>query len=290
MRNPAIPLLVVALLLLGGASAWLLVQNRDSKLAYQDLSAAEESSRQSYNRTLDAIAEIQDSLDSITPRDSAFQVVPGSLATEQEMAGPDSRRALEHIAQLRASIERNRERIRQLEATLAKEGEHVAGLRRMVANLNRDLGERQRAIDEMSARVEALQNQVVTLETEVQQGRDTLVVREATLEDRRRELATVQCLVGTKKELTAQGAVVAKGGLLGIGKTLMPTGHLPEGAGIVLDTDVSTVVRTDAAKARVLTPQPASSYELKVVDGRVELHILDPEAFRKVRQLVIVTA
>src|SRR6187399_2021401 len=110
MRKSTVPILVAVLLVLGGVSAWLFVQNRDAKLAYQDLSASEESSRQSYNKTLDAIAEIQDSLDAITPRDSSFQPVPSSLATEQEMSGPDSRRALEHIAQLRASIERSRER------------------------------------------------------------------------------------------------------------------------------------------------------------------------------------
>ena len=288
MRNPLVPLLVVALLAAGGLSAWLLVQSRNSKLAYQDLSAAEESSRQSYNRTLDAIAEIQDSLDVITPRDSSFQVVPGSLATEQEMAGPDGRKALERIATLRASIERSRERIQQLESKLQSEGGRVNSLRRMVANLNRTLDDRKRTLDEMSARVEALQGQVGTLETEVQQKTETIVAKDASLEDRRRELATVYYLVGTKQELTQQGAIVASGGVLGMGKTLLPTG-LPV-AGIPLDTDVSTVVRTDAAKARVLTPQPVGSYELRLVEGRMELHILNPEEFRKVRQLVIVTA
>lgn len=288
MRKTLIPLLAVALVLLGGLSAWLLVQSHNSKLAYQDLSAAEESSRQSYNRTLDAIAEIQDSLDVITPRDSSFQVVPGSLAAEQEMAGPDGRKALERIATLRASIERSRERIQRLETKLQSEGARVGSLRRMVANLNRTLEERQHTLDDMSARVEALQGQVGTLETEVQQKNETIVAKDNSLEDRRRELATVYYVVGTKQELTQQGAVVATGGVLGMGKTLLPTGK--SGMGLPLDTDVATVVRTDAAKARVVTPQPAGSYELRLVDGRMELHILNPEEFRKVRQLVIVTA
>lgn len=288
MRKTLVPLLVVAFLVVGGLSAWLLVQNHNAKLAYQDLSAAEESSRQSYNRTLDAIAEIQDSLDVITPRDSAFQVVPGSLATEQEMAGPDGRRALERIATLRASIERSRERIQLLESKLKSEGDRVGGLRRMVANLNRTLDDRQKTLEEMSARVEALQGQVGTLQTEVQQNHETIVAKDASLEDRRRELATVYCLVGTKQELKQKGAVVASGGLLGMGKTLLPSGQA--GVGVPLDTDVDTVVKTEAAKARVITAQPASSYELRLVDGRMELHILNPEEFRKVRQLVIVTA
>ena len=80
MRRIALPLLVVALLLVTGFSGWLYLQNRNEKLAYQDLSASEEQSRQNYNKTLDAIAAIQDSLDAITPRDESLK--SGSLATE----------------------------------------------------------------------------------------------------------------------------------------------------------------------------------------------------------------
>lgn len=287
MRNPLIPLLVAGLLLLAGLSAWLLVQRRHSAVAYQDLSAAEETSRLNYDRTLDAIAEIQDSLDVITPRDSTFQVVPGSLTAERQMAGPDGRRALERIATLRASIERSRARIQQLESRLRSEGARVSGMRRMVANLNRTLAERQRTLDEMASRVEALQGRVGTLETEVKQKEETIVERDASLEARRRELATVYCLVGTREELTKQGAIVATGGVLGFGKTLLPAGRTS--VGVPIDTDEATVVRTGAVKARVLTAQPASSYELRLVDGQMELHILDTAEFRKVRQLVIVT-
>lgn len=290
MRKTITPFLVAALVLLAALSAWLLVQNRDAGVRFRELSVAESASRESYNRTLDAIAEIQDSLDAITPRDSAFRVVPGTLAAEQEMAGPNGRRALERIASLRASIERNRSRIQQLESELKRSGARVGTLNRMIANLNRDLADRQRTLDEMSARVQELQGAVTTLESTVQETRDTLLVRDASLEQRRRELATVVCLVGTRDQLVKQGAVVAKGGVLGLGKTLLPTGHVPDGAGLALDTDIATVVSTNAAKARVLTPQPASSYELRLVDGRMELHILDPAQFRKVRQLVIVTA
>lgn len=290
MRRIALPFLVVALLVACGFSGWLLMQNRNAKLAYQDLSASEEQTRQNYDKTIDAIAQIQDSLDAITPKDAALQVTPGSLATEQDMAGPDSRKALERIAALRASIERNRARIHQLEQQLAKSGDKNQSLNKMVTNLQRTLDDRQAELDKLTAQVSDLQGQVGSLQTEVQQKSDTLVARDAALEDRRRELATVYYVVGTKKQLSQQGAVVSKGGLLGMGKTLTTSPTLPSGSLTPLDTDVTTVVRTTAAKAQVLTPQPASSYEWRKVDGHVELHILDPNEFRKVRQLVIVTA
>ena len=58
----------------------------------------------------------------------------------------------------------------------------------------------------------------------------------------------------------------------------------------LLDTDQETVVRTPAAKrVEVLSAQPTSSYELTTVGSQVELHILDPKEFRKVKHLVIMT-
>jgi len=43
------------------------------------------------------------------------------------------------------------------------------------------------------------------------------------------------------------------------------------------------------AKARVLSAQPAGSYSLVAAGGATELHIVDPRAFRTVKQVVILT-
>ena len=94
-------------------------------------------------------------------------------------------------------------------------------------------------------------------------------------------------MIGSKKDLTKSGLVVAKGGVLGVGKTLKPSGQFNESQFTALDTDQETVVRVSAPKAKVLSAQPASSYELKLVDGQMELHIVNPMEFRKVKQLVI---
>ena len=84
--------------------------------------------------------------------------------------------------------------------------------------------------------------------------------------------------------------ITTKGGVLGMGKTIQPTGVVTDAAYTAIDTDLQTVVPTPSKQAKVVSAQPPGSYELKLVDGRMELHILDPVQFRKVRQLVIVTA
>ena len=45
-----------------------------------------------------------------------------------------------------------------------------------------------------------------------------------------------------------------------------------------------------AAKATVISAQPASSYELTVVNGQTMLRILDAAQFRAVKHVVIMTA
>ncbi len=289
MRKSLAPVLVVALVLALAASAWLFVRFRQESARFEEMQSSERASRESYSRTLDAIAEIQDSLDAIAPRDSLLGLKPGSLVTEEQLAGPNAQRALERIASLRSSIARSRDRIRQLESDLGRAGVRAEGMRKVIEKLRRDLGEKQSALDEMVARVTTLEGRVTGLEAEVQQGRDTLLARDAALEDRRRELATVFYVVGTRRALRQQGAIVMKGGFLGLGGTPVPAGRIPETVLAPLDTDVSDVIPTGAAKARLLTAQPAGSWELRSVDGVMELHILDRTEFRKVRQVIILT-
>ncbi|MBI1797557.1 MAG: hypothetical protein HYR74_10950, partial [Candidatus Eisenbacteria bacterium] len=59
-----------------------------------------------------------------------------------------------------------------------------------------------------------------------------------------------------------------------------------------MDTDQMQTVETPAAKVdqvQVLSAQASSSYELTMTGDKVQLRILDPVEFRKVRHLVIVT-
>jgi hypothetical protein len=86
------------------------------------------------------------------------------------------------------------------------------------------------------------------------------------------------------------GVVAASGGVLGMGMTLEPTGELKDGVYTPVDTDVQTVITIPAAKARVVSDQPVSSYELRTVGEQVELHILNANEFRKIKHVVIVTA
>jgi uncharacterized coiled-coil protein SlyX len=281
MRKTVLFGLVAVILVLGGATGMLYGKYKKSQSDYASMQASEEAARNRYANTIDAIAEIQDSLNAISLGDANVQMNQGG--GEGQISSPNSQEALDRIALLRAGIERSKQRINQLESSLKKSGNKVAGLEKMVAGLKRDVEEKEQIVAQLSTQVDTLTTQVAGLTSTVEENT-------ATIENNRREMATIYVAVGSKKQLTESGVLEAKGGVLGMGKTLKPTGKFDEMTFTAVDTDQQTVVAIPAAKAQVVSAQPPSSYELMPVEGKLELRILDPKEFRKVKQLVIVTA
>jgi len=282
--------IIVVLLAASGA---LFMKYRKTTSEYTDLKAAEEASQTRYAQTIDAIAEIQDSLNAISVGDTSVQMISRDLAAEQKLGKPNGQEAMDRIAVLRSVVLRSKERIRNLESSLKVSGNKMKGLQKMLAGLKKSVAEKEGLIAQLTDQVNGLQTQVTGLTTQVEESQVAITERDSTLEERRKELATVFVAVGTKKELESQGVIVAKGGVLGLGKSFRPANAATQTAFTPLDTDQETVIRTPATKVektKVLSAQPAGSYELVTVDGHVELHILDPKEFRKIRQLVILTA
>ena len=123
--------------------------------------------------------------------------------------------------------------------------------------------------------------EVAFMDVELQQ-------KSASLEESRRELGTVYYVVGTKKELSNAGIIESKGGILGIGKTVKPTGNFDDRQFTALDTDFASVIPVAAEEAQVVSAQPVDSYALADNGDGIELRILDPEAFRAVKHVIIV--
>ena len=121
----------------------------------------------------------------------------------------------------------------------------------------------------------------------IRQKEETIQQQTATLETSRQRLGTVYYVVGTKKELSRAGLIESKGGLLGLGRTVRPTGHTEGGQFTALDTDRATVIPIEAKKAKVVSAQPAGSYALEPDGEQLELRILDREAFRAVKYVII---
>jgi len=273
-------LAVISVMLLG-ATGVLYSKYRKSVADYTRVTAEEETTRLRYDRAVSEIVAIQDSLNAIVLGENVTHLVPAQPLDEGNPPGTLHDRVLGRIATLKAAVGRTKERIAELDAGLKKSGVKIAGMERMIAGLRRSVTEKENHIAQLATQVDTLETRVAGLNTEV-------AVKQQDIESKERELATIFYAMGTKKELTRAGVVAGKGGVLGIGKTLKPSGTINETAFTPLDTDQDIVIRIPSDKAQVLSAQPVTSYVIQPVgDDLVELRILDAKEFRKVKHLVI---
>lgn len=297
MRKPVLFMsLAVAVVVLLGVAGVLYQRLQQRTSEYAALQKDEQAARDRYGEAINEIAAIQDSLNAIVLGEEGTQALTTQLEAEKSLSRDRGDEAVARIAAIRAGLQRAKDRIKELEDQLQKSGVKVAGLEKMIRNLRATVAEREAVIAQLTQRVEQLQTQVTGLTAEVAEGQATIQAREATImsqtaaiESSRRELATIYYTIGSKKELTGDGVIAATGGLLGIGRTLKPTGKIDETRFMALDTDQETLIVIPAPKARVLSAQPPGSYELQKVDGEMELHILDPQAFRAIKRVIIMT-
>jgi len=285
MRKPTqIILLVLTVLFLGG-TAYFYQKYQKSSADYASMVTQEQTARNQYGEAINSIATIQDSLNAIALGDSSVRLLSGD--NEHRLSNTQRQEVLDRISLLKAGLERTRARIAVLDEKLQKSGVRVSGLRKMVAQLKQTVGEKEELVAGLNARVDSLQTQVTGLVATVAQKQDTIVAQAENIEQKRKELGTIYYVIGTRKDLTKSGVVVAKGGVLGLGKTLKPTGQFDETQFTAMDTDQETVVRIPSDKVQILSAQPPSSYQLQIVGKETELHIIDPNEFRKVKHLVI---
>jgi len=274
-RTTAVALTLISLLLIGTTVVFY-SKYRKSVANYAEMKAEDESTQLRYGHAIGEIATIQDSLNAIVLGEEALQTLPAHREVEAQLPGTLHDQVLTRIATLKGAIERTKDRITELDAKLRKSGIRIAGMEKMIAGLRKSVAEKEDRIAQLTTQVDTLQTQVTGLTVAV--------------EDKQQELATIFYMVGSKKELVRSGVVASEGGVLGIGKTLKPSGHFDEAAFTRLDTDQESVIRIPAKKAQVLSAQPVTSYVLEPLGtDMVELRILDPKEFRKVKQVVILT-
>src|SRR5262245_30318424 len=124
---------LIVLLVLGVFSVVLFARTRQDAAALKALRIREQATRGEYEQAIDDITAIEDSLSAMTERGQGLR--SSSLAAERRLSPTRGDEALAKVSELRAGIERARERIGDLEARLRASGGRVAGLERLVDRL-----------------------------------------------------------------------------------------------------------------------------------------------------------
>jgi predicted nucleic acid-binding Zn-ribbon protein len=288
MKKIVVPILSVALVASLGLAYSLSQKLTQSRGDYANLQAEEQATNARYAAAIEEVASIQQSLAEIDLGEQGTQALQSELAQEKSLSEDRGEQTMARIAEIKAGVERANERIRELDEKVKAGEVRIAGMEKLIKGLRRSVAEKEEQITQLVARVDELQTQVVDLETTVAVKDVEIQQKSASLEESRRELGTVYYVVGTKKELSEAGIIESKGGILGIGKTLKPTGHFDGAQFTALDTDYASVIPVEAEEAKVVSAQPTESYALAENENGVELRILDPAAFRAVKHVIIV--
>jgi uncharacterized coiled-coil protein SlyX len=294
MRKFVLTGLLVAVVVVLGVTLSLNQKLGQTRADFAALQTEEQATSARYAAAINEVASIQESLQTIDLGEQGTQALATELAQEQSLSQDRGEQTLARISEIKAGVERANSRIKDLEEKLKQGGVHIAGLEKLIRGLRKTVEEKEAQIVLLTTRVGELQTQITGLETDVAAGQETIRQKDQTiqqqtvsLEDSRRRLGTVYYVLGTKKELSRAGLVESKGGLLGIGRTVRPTGRTDGGQFTALDTDRATVIPIDAKKAKVVSAQPTASYALEISGEQMELRILDREAFRAVKYVII---
>jgi peptidoglycan hydrolase CwlO-like protein len=291
MRKTAVVAMALVAALLAGATVVSYSKYKKSVADYRQATTEQESMRARYDQAVSEIVAIQDSLNTIVAGEGGVQVSLAQNDVEVQQPGTLHDRTLERISMLKSSIARTKERIEELDARLKRNGVKIASLNKMIAGLKQSVNEREEQIASLNSQVTQLEGQVTWLNTEVSSQKDEIATRQQELAEKQRELATIYYTIGTKKELAKAGVVDSKGGVLGLGKTIKLTGNLDQASFTPLNTDDEKVIRVPAEKVQVLSAQPVTSYSLQHVSkDMVEIQIIHPEEFRKIKHLVILAS
>jgi peptidoglycan hydrolase CwlO-like protein len=297
MRKPVVVFSLVAAVVLLLGAAFVLYQKLQARTAeYTTLQANEQETRRRYSQAIDEIAAIQDSLNAIALGEEGARQLATQLQAERNLSQNTGERALARINEIKEGISRARGRIQDLEKQLHTSNVQIAGLQKLVRNLRTQISDREATIVQLQQRVQSLETEVTGLNTQVAEGQQKIQEQQTTIEDQatriedaRREISTIYYVIGSKDDLKNAGLIEGKGGFLGIGKTWKPSGQVDETKFTSLDTDQETVIPIPADKARVVSAQPVSSYELKASGEQMELQITDTKAFRTVKHVIIMT-
>ena len=218
---------------------------------------------------------------------------PGSLGESASRKG----QIKNDMIAIQKALQERRERLEELEKKLAASGENST-LKRTITNLRAQIAEQQTEIGTLTnqlasanIKIEELNTQVSTLNTSVD-SLSTKVIDVTTQKDAAeetanaaiKELNTVYIAIGSNKELKEKK--ILQSGFLR--KTKVMKGDFDMNYFSAVDKRTLTQIPTHSKKAKIMTSQPADSYNIVDQGGQKVIMITDPDKFWQLSNFLVV--
>ncbi len=210
-----------------------------------------------------------------------------------------------------ASTELNKNSRSKIQSQIQDINEILNQQKQRINTLTRELKKSKSTNKELTAFIEKLQQRITEQEEEIQllttelQKKNIIInslnknLDELSQQNKEKddhilkvedEKNTVYYVVGTKKELIAQGIINSKGGFLGMGKKTTVSSDSELDKYEQVDLRRFKTVKLPGKKIQILTSHPSSSYSFDKEDKPTELNITNASLFwSKSKFLVIMT-
>lgn len=192
---------------------------------------------------------------------------------------------------IQQALQERRERLNQLEAKLSKSEGYNATLKRTIDNLKSEITAQESTIASLRQDLAAANVQIAELGTQVDSLNTTVaaVTKEKDIAKQEsvelaNELNICFYAIGTKGELKEHN-VIETGFLR---KTKIMQGDYQQSYFTQADKRMLTSIPTHSKKAKILTNQPAGSYEITEIDGKQVIRIIDVDKFWSLSNYLVI--
>lgn len=258
----------------------------EAQLQHESDSLKLESTEAQRDSLLSLVGEISESLTEVSRMENVITSPDFQSETPQQ-----KRQILANIQALRDELRNRQDKLVQLEARLKKSNNFSKELERTIEAQKTLIAEQSAKIDQLqqqliqaNAEIANLNVRVDSLHTEVATVTEQKVAAEQHSQAVTNELNTCFYAMGSKSELKAHNLLEKKF----LGKTKIMEGNFDRSFFTKADKRTLKSINTYAPKAKILTKQPVSSYEINDVGGNKVINITNPTLFWEKSDFLII--
>jgi len=234
--------------------------------------------------------EIENNLKSIKEKRNQISMVQAEGGKNRKQA------IIADINFLDNLVDENNKKIADLEQKLRKSGlsaktyeKRLQALTETIESQNLEIAELKKVVEAKNMTLAELDSKILNLNSNLAQQSDTINYKQKVIVDKTDKLNTAHVVLGTFKELKAEGILNREGGVLGLGTNKAIQENFDPKHFTELDIRKTKTIAVNAKKAVVISEHPLSSYKLVEENGQIAyLQIENPEEFWRISKYAII--
>lgn len=231
-----------------------------------------------------AVNEVYKDLETARAKEASVVERAGGAEGPVQVTTDTRQSLLSNINEIGNSLSESRKKIADLQKRTKAFSGQVAGLNKLIENLKQSLQERE-------ASIAALETRVQGLEATVAEKTMVIQAREETINQQQKRMNTVYYVAGTRDELTRKGIIRDEGGFLWglLGSTTVMASGLDLSHFTPLDKTTDYTISVNGEVDEILPHRNEEFYAVAMHgESQSEITIMTPEKFWQDNYLIVV--